>query len=69
MTFTAQQSRVDALLRLLGMITLAFGAVLVYLSYVNASVSGIAPEIITINYTLGFLLVIVGSLAAFAKFK
>jgi uncharacterized protein YjeT (DUF2065 family) len=69
MTFTAQQSRVDALIRLVGIVTLAFGAALVYFSAVNATVPGIAPEIITVNIALGLLLVVVGFLAVFSKFK
>jgi len=68
-SFTAQQSRVDALMRLLGLVVLAFGALMVYYTYSNAGVSAIAPEIITINYALGFLLLVVGLLATFAKFK
>jgi hypothetical protein len=68
-TFTAQQSRVDALVRLLGLVVLFFGAALLYYTYSNATTAGIAPEIITINYALGFLLFIVGLLATFAKFK
>jgi uncharacterized protein YjeT (DUF2065 family) len=69
MTFSAPQSRVDALIRLVGLIVLAFGVALVYFSYANATVSGIAPEIIIVNYALGFLLVISGLLALVAKFK
>ena len=69
MTFTAQQSRVDALVRLLGMFVLGLGAVLIYFTYSNATVAGIAPAIITINYALGLLLLVVGLFAAFAKFK
>jgi hypothetical protein len=68
-TFTAQQSRVDALVRLLGLVVLVFGAAMLYYTYANAGVSGIAPEIITINYALGLLLFVVGLLATFAKFK
>jgi membrane-bound ClpP family serine protease len=68
-TFTAQQSRVDALVRLLGLVVLVFGAAMLYYTYSNATASGIAPEIITINYALGLLLLLVGVLAAFAKFK
>jgi energy-converting hydrogenase Eha subunit E len=68
-TFTAQQSRVDALVRLLGLVILVFGVALVYYTYANASVSSIAPEIITIDYALGLLLSVVGLLATFAKFK
>ncbi|MDA4125120.1 MAG: hypothetical protein OK438_06720 [Thaumarchaeota archaeon] len=69
MTFTAQQSRVDALIRLLGLVVLGFGGALVYYTYANATASGIAPDIVTINYALGILLVIVGLFASFAKFK
>lgn len=68
-TFTAQQSRVDALIRLLGLVILFFGAAMVYYTYSNASIASIAPEIITINYSLGILLTVVGLFATFAKFK
>ena len=67
--FTAQQSRVDALVRLLGLVVLVFGIAMVYYTNANATSSGIAPEIITVNYALGFLLLVVGGLATFAKFK
>lgn len=69
MTIEAQQSRVDALIRLLGLIILVFGLVLVYYTYTNAGDAGLASEIITINYALGFILSVVGAVAIFAKFK
>ncbi len=69
MTFTAQQSRVDALVRLLGLVVLVFGAAMIYLTYSNANVAGVAPEIVTINYSLGVMLTLVGLFATFAKFK
>jgi hypothetical protein len=69
MTFTAQQSRVDALVRLLGLVVLAFGAALLYFTWTNAAATGVAPEIVTINYSLGILLLVVGLFASFAKFK
>ena len=68
MTLEAQQSRVDALIRLIGLIVLVFGLVLIYFTYTNAS-SGLASEIVTVDYALGFLLSIVGAFATFAKFK
>jgi hypothetical protein len=67
-TFTAQQSRVDALIRMLGVVVLIFGLAMVYYTYSNADV-GIASEIITIDYALGLLLAVVGAFATFAKFK
>jgi hypothetical protein len=69
LTFTAQQSRVDALVRLLGLIVLAFGVLMLYYTYSNANTAGIAPEIITVNYSLGLLLSVVGLFATFSKFK
>jgi hypothetical protein len=68
LTLEAQQSRVDALIRLIGLIVLVFGLVLIYFTYTNAD-SGLASEIVTVDYTLGFLLSIVGAFATFAKFK
>ena len=42
---------------------------MLYLTYSNSAVTGIAPEIITVNYALGLLLSVVGLFATFAKFK
>jgi len=67
LTFTAQQSRVDFLIRFVGAIVVFFGAALLYLTRFSAG--GVASEIITINYALGLLLLIVGLFAVFAKFK
>ena len=69
MTFTAQQSRVDALVRLLGLIILGFGVLMLYYTYSNANAVGVAPEIVTVNYSLGLLLSVVGLFATFSKFK
>jgi uncharacterized membrane protein len=67
MTFTAQQSRVDALIRLVGLVVIIFGVLWLYFTY--SDVSGVASEIVTINYALGLMLLMVGLFAAFAKFK
>ena len=69
MTFTAEQSRVDALVRLLGLIVLAFGLLMLYYTYTNANSAGMVPEIVTMNYSLGALLSVVGLFATFSKFK
>ena len=69
MTIEAQQSRVDALIRLLGLIILVFGLILIYFTYTNSGDAGLASEIIAINYALGFILSVVGAVAMFAKFK
>jgi len=68
-TIEPEQSRVDALIRLMGLVILGFGAALVYFTYTDGASSGIASEIITVNYALGILLLIVGFFAVYAKFK
>ena len=47
---------------------MAFGAAMVYFTYQNAA-AVTAPEIVTINYALGLILLSVGIFATFAKFK
>ncbi len=70
MAAAAQESRVDALVRIMGVIVLIFGAALVYTTYVNASALNIQePALVPIYYVLGLLLLVAGLLAAFAKFK
>lgn len=69
MSVAAQESRVDALVRIMGVLVLAFGVALTYLTYANASVTGQAPDLVPIYYLLGILLVVAGFLAMFARFK
>jgi hypothetical protein len=69
LSVAAQESRVDALVRIMCVLVLAFGAALIYSTNANASVAGQAPALVPIYYALGFLLVVAGFLATFAKFK
>ena len=69
MSVNAQQSRVDALIRMVGLVILAFGVTLIYYTYTNASDSGFAPQLVYVYYFLGLILLVVGVLGAFAKFK
>ena len=68
MTIEAQQSRVDALIRLIGLVVLVFGLALIYYTYTNAD-AGLASEIVTVDYSLGLILSAVGAFAIFAKLK
>jgi uncharacterized membrane protein len=65
----AQQSRVDALVRMVGLIILVFGVTLIYYTYANAGDSGFAPQLVVVYYFLGLILLVVGLMGAFAKFK
>ena len=67
MTFTAQQSRVDALIRLVGLIVIIFSVIWLYLTY--SDTAGVNSVIVNVNYALGLLLLIVGLFATFAKLK
>ena len=67
MTFSAPASRVDAVIRLAGLIVLGFGLAMISQTYSNSTV--LAPAIVTINYALGALLFGAGLLAVTAKFK
>jgi len=49
------------------MVIVIFGVLWLYFTYFDNS--GVAPEIVTINFALGLLLLVVGLFAAFAKFK
>jgi len=66
----AQESRVDALVRIMGVLVLVFGAALVYSTYANYSaLNAQEPTLVPIYYVLGIILLVAGLLAAFAKFK
>jgi uncharacterized membrane protein YtjA (UPF0391 family) len=65
----AQQSRVDALIRMVGLILLAFGVALIYYTYGSASLPGFAAPLASVYYFLGLILLVVGLIGAFAKFK
>jgi len=67
LAFTAEQSRVDALVRLVGLVVIIFGLIWIYFTY--SDTTGVASIIVTINYALGLLLLVVGLFAAFAKLK
>ena len=66
---TAQQSRVDALIRLAGLIVFGFGGALIYYTWANAVDPSMAQSLVTVYYSLGALLLIVGLIALFTKFK
>jgi len=67
LTFTAEQSRVDALIRLVGLIVIIFSVIWLYLTY--SDTAGVNSVIVNVNYALGLLLLIVGLFATFAKLK
>ncbi|HXW37956.1 MAG TPA: hypothetical protein VEJ36_08670 [Nitrososphaerales archaeon] len=69
MSVKAQESRVDALTRILGLIVLFSGATLVYFTYANASYLSGQEPLVPVYYSLGIILLISGLIAAISKFK
>jgi hypothetical protein len=53
----------------MGVLVLAFGAAMIYLTYSDPAASGQAPALVLVYYLLGLLLVVAGFLAVFSKFK
>jgi len=68
-TINAPESRVNVLLRLVGMVFFALGAALTYLTYQEALASTLVPQIVPVFYLCAGILMIVGVTAIFAKFK
>jgi hypothetical protein len=61
-----QDSRVNVLLRLVGLVFLGLGAAMTYLTYSEAD---LAPQIVPVFYLVSIMLMIVGIIVAVAKFK
>ncbi len=55
--------------RLVGILVFALGVVLTYFTYVGAGDSSIVPQIVPVFYLGAGLLVIVGAVAVFARYK
>jgi hypothetical protein len=66
---TAQESRVDAFMRILGVLVLIFGAAMIYLTYVNTSYLSQEAPLIPVYYMLGIILFGVGFFAIFSKYQ
>ena len=69
MTAKTQQSRVDALVRLVGFLVFALGATLAYFTYIEGAAAGIVPQIVPVFYLIATLLLFFGLLAMAAKFR
>ncbi len=65
----APESRVNVLMRLVGLVFLVMGAAMTYLTYSEASQANIVPQIVPVFYLVSILLVIVGFVATVSKYK
>jgi len=64
-----EESRVNVLLRLVGLVFLALGAAMTYLTYSEAAQADLVPQIVPVFYLVSIMLMIVGLIIAIAKFK
>ena len=70
MSVQQQESRVDALIRITGVVVFIFGAALLYETYANvAALTAQEAPLVPVYYALGLILLISGFMAAFSKFK
>ena len=69
MTFDSGASRINMLLRLVGIVIFALGAALTYLTYSESSASTLVPQIVPVFYLGSVLLMIAGLAAIIAKYK
>ncbi len=57
------------IIRLTGMLLLALGVVLTYLTYSEAAAADIVPQIVPVFYLGAGLLIVVGFVAVIAKYE
>lgn len=69
MAFDTQASRVNVLLRLMGLIFFILGASLSYFTYTEAAQGNVVPEITPVFYLVGGILIVSGLLAATVKYR
>jgi hypothetical protein len=68
-TINADDSRVNVLLRLVGVIFFALGAIMTYETFENAGADVLQPPLVPVFYLLSGMLVVAGFLALIAKYR
>lgn len=69
MAFDAPASRVNVLLRLMGVIFFVLGASLSYLTYAEASQGNIVPEVTPVFYLVAGIMIVSGLVAAVVRYR
>jgi hypothetical protein len=68
-TINADDSRVNVLIRMVGVAFLAIGSVMTYETFVNAGGDGLQPPLVPVLYLCSLMLVIAGVAALISKYK
>lgn len=69
MSLDAPGSRVNVMIRLIGLVFLGIGVTLAYFTYLGAVQASIVPQILPVFYLGAALLMIVGFIAVVANYK
>ena len=68
-TINADDSRVNVMLRLVGVIVFVLGVIMTYETFVNAGADVLQPPLVPVLYLCSGMLVISGFVALIAKYK
>ena len=68
-SINAPDSRVNVLIRLVGLMFLALGASITYLTYQEVAAATLVPPLIPVLYLCSSMLMVAGFLAVIAKYK
>jgi len=68
-TINADDSRVNVMLRLVGVIVFVLGAIMTYETFVNAGGDVLQPPLVPVLYLCSGMLVVAGFVALVAKYK
>jgi formate-dependent nitrite reductase membrane component NrfD len=68
-TINADDSRVNVVLRLVGVVVFVLGVIMTYETFVNAGADALQPPVVPVLYLCSGMLVISGLVALMAKYK
>jgi len=68
-SINAPDSRVNVLIRLVGIMFFALGAAMTYLTYQEAAAATLVPALIPVLYLLSSMLMVAGLVALLARYK
>jgi uncharacterized membrane protein YoaK (UPF0700 family) len=68
-SINAPDSRVNVLIRLVGLIVLALGVIMTYLTYQEVAAAALVAPLIPVLYLCSSMLIVAGFVALIAKYK
>lgn len=68
-TINADDSRVNVVLRLVGVIVFVLGVIMIYETFVNAGADVLQPPLVPVLYLCSGMLLVAGFVALVAKYK